>query len=95
MTPLQELAQLKAKPRQMSDTIECYRRCVRHMLNSGRHWHFASEFVGDTKGGWLSYKGAARISEVAKLYPELVEEQKVGRFSVFRLKTKKIPEYLK
>jgi hypothetical protein len=65
------------------------------MLKSDRHWHYASDFVGETKGGWLSYKGSARIQEVAKLYTELVEEQKVGRFSVFRLKTKKIPKELK
>lgn len=95
MTPLQELAQLRNKPRQMSNTIECYRRCINHMLKSDKHWHYASEFVGDTKGGWLSYKGAARIQEVSKLYPDLVEEQKVGRFSVFRLKTRKIPKELK
>lgn len=94
MTPQQELAQLKSKPRQMSDTIECYKRCVNHMLKSGKHWHFASEFVGDTKGGWLSYKGAARISELAKNNTDLIEEQKVGRFAVYRLKTNKIPKWL-
>lgn len=92
MTPQQELAQLK--PRQMSDTIECYRRCVNHMIKSDKHWHFASEFVGETKGGWLSYKGAARISELAKNNPDLIEEQKVGRFAVYRLKTKKMPQWL-
>ena len=38
-------------------------------------------------GGKLSHRGAARASDLANFHPYLVEDRKIGRFSVYRLRT--------
>lgn len=57
--------------------------------NPKKIWWFAWEVVGkETKDGhWLSYKAPARLSDLANFESLLVEERRVGRFMVYRLRT--------
>lgn len=94
-TPQQELEQLRKQPKNTVDWHTTLSICIKHMQRTGRHWHFAGEFVGNTKGGWLSYKGTARISDLATYYPKLCEKANVGRFKVYRLISNKVPKELR
>lgn len=51
-------------------------------------WWWSWEFVGKThsRGGYLSHKAPARASDLAIHNPELVEDRKIGRFKVYRVK---------
>lgn len=51
-------------------------------------WWWSWEFVGKTtqEGEFLSHRAPARASDLAIHYPELVEDRKIGRYSVYRLK---------
>ena len=62
-------------------------------------WWWSWEFVGETnsKGGYLSHRAPARASDLA-LHTDLVEDRKIGRFKVYRVKREnrdKVIEYLK
>ena len=64
-----------------------------------RIWWWSWEFVGQTtsKGGYLSHRAPARASDLA-LHTDLVEDRKIGRFKVYRVKREnreKVLEYLK
>lgn len=64
-----------------------------------RRWWWAWEFVGKktSKGGYLSHRAPARASDLA-LHTDLVEDRKIGRFKVYRVKQEnreKVLEYLK
>jgi len=52
-------------------------------------WWWSWEFVGKTtkEGEFLSHRAPARASDLAIHYPDIVEDRKIGRFSVYRLKT--------
>jgi len=56
--------------------------------NPQKVWWWAWEFGGrvTSKGGYLSHRACARASDLAIHYPELVEDRKIGRFKVYRLK---------
>lgn len=63
-------------------------------------WWFWWELIGKTnsKGGWLSHRAPARASDLAIHYPHLVEDRKIGRYSVYRIRMEnieKIKEFLK
>lgn len=63
-------------------------------------WWWSWEFIGlvNSKGGFLSHRSPARASDLAIHYPEFVEDRKIGRFSVYRLKIenkKDIIDFLK
>ena len=49
-----------------------------------RIWWWSWEFVGreTSKGGFLSHRAPARASDLA-LHTDLVEDRKIGRFSVY------------
>jgi len=63
-------------------------------------WWWSYEF-GDrinSKGGFLSHRACARASDLAIKYPDLVEDRKIGKLAVYRLRTEnmdKIKEFLK
>ncbi len=62
-------------------------------------WWWAWEFVGKTtsKGGYLSHRAPARASDLA-LHTDLVEDRKIGRFKIYRVRREnreKVLEYLK
>lgn len=63
-------------------------------------WWWSWEFIGqvNSKGGWLSHRAPARASDLALHHSELVEDRKVGRYKVYRLKTEnlqKVKEFLR
>lgn len=51
-------------------------------------WWWSWEFVGKTtsKGGYLSHRAPARASDLALQFPELVEDRKIGRFKIYRVR---------
>lgn len=62
-------------------------------------WWWAWEFVGKTtsKGGYLSHRAPARASDLALHDPDLVEDRKIGRFKVYRVRREnrdKVLQYL-
>lgn len=64
-----------------------------------RIWWWSWEFVGKTtsKGGFLSHRAPARASDLA-LHTDLVEDRKIGRFKVYRVRKEnreKVLEYIK
>ncbi len=52
-------------------------------------WWWSWEFIGqvNSKGGWLSHRSPARASDLAIHHPHLVEDRKIGRFKIYRLRT--------
>lgn len=64
-----------------------------------RIWWWSWEFVGKktSTGGYLSHKAPARASDLAIHTPELVEDRKIGRFKVYRVRREnreKVIDYL-
>lgn len=59
-------------------------------------WWWSWEFVGKTtsKGGYLSHRAPARASDLA-LHTDLVEDRKIGRFKVYRVRKEKRDEVIK
>lgn len=57
-------------------------------------WWFSWELIGKTnsKGGWLSHRAPARASDLAIHHSTLVEDRKIGRFSVYRLRTENLSD---
>ena len=55
---------------------------------STKKWWWSWEFVGKvTKDGdYLSHRAPARASDLAIYYPNLVEDRKIGRFKVYRVR---------
>lgn len=72
-----------------SKTSTSTNEVLQYMLDhTGKIWWWAWEFGGKTnsKGGYLSHRACARASDLAIFHPELVEDRKIGRFKVYRLK---------
>jgi hypothetical protein len=64
--------------------------------NYSRAWYWSWEFVGKntSKGGYLSHRGPARASDLALHSPELVEDRRIGRFKVYRLREENIDKII-
>ena len=57
-------------------------------------WWWSWEFIGKrTKDGYLSHRACARASDLA-LHTNLVEDRRIGRFKVYRLKVENIKEII-
>lgn len=68
--------------------------------NPEKVWWWSYEFVGqhNSKGGFLSHRAPARASDLALHESDLVEDRKIGRLKVYRLREEnmdKIIERLK
>jgi len=63
---------------------------LRFMVENYSHkkWWWSWEFIGKkTEGGiYLSHRSPARASDLAILHPELVEDRKIGRYKVYRVR---------
>lgn len=57
-------------------------------------WWWSWDLIGkvNSKGDFLSHRSPARLSDLAIHYPEFVEDRKIGRYCVYRLKTENIAE---
>lgn len=53
-----------------------------------RVWWWSYELIGKStkRGDWLSHRAPARASDLALKYPDLVEDHKIGRLKVYRLR---------
>ncbi len=65
-----------------------------------RIWWWSWEFVGKTNsiGGYLSHRAPARASDLALHNSDLVEDRKIGRFKVYRVRRENrdsVLQYLK
>lgn len=51
-------------------------------------WFWSFNFVWKTnsRGEWLSHRAPARASDLAIHHPDLVEDRKIWRFSIYRLR---------
>lgn len=87
----QEFESLKTwheNSRKKKDATGC-EAVVRYMQDHPyKIWFWSWEFVGKTTtfGDYLSHRAPARASDLAIHYPDLVEDRKIGRFAVYRLK---------
>jgi len=65
--------------------------------NPQKIWFWSWELANtQTKGGHIiSHRGPARASDLAIYAPDFVEDRKVGRFCVYRLKRENISKILK
>lgn len=76
-------------------------KCVlKWMKEHPKMWVWSWELVGKqtSDGSYLSHRAPARASDLAIFHPELVEGRKIGRFSIYRLRTEnmsKINKFLK
>lgn len=59
-------------------------------------WWWSYEFVGkvNSNGDFLSHRAPARASDLAIHYPHLVEDRRIGRLSVYRLKAENMKEII-
>lgn len=62
-------------------------------------WWWVWQFMGrlNSKGGYLSHRACARASDLAIHHPDLVEDRRIGRYKVYRLKVEnmdKVTEFL-
>lgn len=57
-------------------------------------WWWSYEIMGKTnsKNEWISHRWPARASDLAIHCPDIVEDRKIGRLSVYRLKTENMKE---
>lgn len=67
---------------------------------STKIWWWSWEFIGksNSKGNFLSHRSPARASDLALFSPLLVEDRRVGRFKMYRLRLENmylIKNYLK
>lgn len=72
-------------------------KVVQYMLdNRSTIWFWSYDFVGKVnhKGEFLSHRSPARASDLAIHYPELVEERKIGRLSVYRLRVENMDDII-
>ena len=62
--------------------------------NPKKIWWWSYEFVGkvNSKGDFLSHRSPARASDLARHYPDLVEDRKIGKLCVYRLKVENLQE---
>lgn len=73
---------------------------VRLMLDhSSKIWWWSYEIMGKTnsKDEWISHRWPARASDLAIHCPDIVEDRKIGRLAVYRLKVEnmeKIEKFL-
>jgi hypothetical protein len=60
--------------------------------NQDKIWWWSWEFIGKTtkNGHYLSHRSPARASDLAKYYSDFVEDRKIGRFKVYRIKIENI-----
>lgn len=65
--------------------------------NPKKIWWWSYEFVGkvNSKGDFLSHRSPARASDLAIHYPDFVEDRRIGKLSVYRLKTENIEQIKK
>lgn len=81
-TPQQELQELKSKSYKQVDRTVIMAKILQRMANGNKHWWFAYEFSD------IHYKASARLSDLYKDYPRLIEAENIGHFKVYRLKGK-------
>ncbi len=57
-------------------------------------WHFSYELIEKTNSKWafLSHRAPARASDLAIHHADIVEDRKIGRLAVYRLKTENMKE---
>lgn len=87
--------------REYQQLVEAYRRTEKTSKESGIHnvvqllldhpekiWWFAWELIGKvtSQGGYLSHRAPARASDLVTNHPMVIEDRKIGRFAVYRLR---------
>lgn len=82
-----EYKELKNKIRNRVDSFLLMGKILKRMKNGTKHWYFAYDFMD------LHYKAPQRLSDLGMFYPKLIEKRKIGKFKVYRLKTKELPKW--
>lgn len=61
-----------------------------------QEWFFPYDFMQSTLGDlFVGYEASARISEMCKKYPDLIEWKHEGKYRLIRLKFEQLPDALK
>ncbi len=66
---------------------------IRRLIRAGG-WLHTYDFVGDRYGTLLSHRGPARVSELGKRYPEMVETDQTKRVFRYRFRFDNTLEFL-
>lgn len=60
------------------------------LRNRNKEWWYAYDFIGDVNGIFVGHRAPARISELARMYPEMIETQREGRLHKYRFRFENI-----
>ncbi len=65
----------------------------KHKIQGKKIWFYSWEFIGRQESGLFgSHKAPARISDISYEYPDYVDSQKIGKYTVYRLRVENIPK---
>lgn len=84
---------IKNRPVNRTDCYDIMAKILKRMKGSQKIWWFASEFID------IHYKAPQRLSDLVTYYGELIEARPlakgIGKLKVYRLKSKKLPKWVK
>ena len=71
-----------------TDTQEVAIYMLEQFTAKNKIWFYSHEFVGKItqEGYFLSHRSPARASDLAIKHPELVEDRRIGKLKVYRLR---------
>ena len=59
-----------------------YEKIIKRMIRDTQKWWLPQDFMQEhpTHPLFVGYEASARLSELAKLYPEMIESEKQGKY---------------
>lgn len=72
-----------------------HEKIIRAMITRrAQDWFFPPDFMGRGDGAlFVGYEGSARFSELAKLYPEMIENRRRGKYLERRIRYEAVGEW--
>lgn len=68
---------------------------LRAMLSDrSKEWWYPVDFTGNGSSSFVGYEASARLSELAKKYPEMIISERDGRFMKRKIDWKNISEWV-
>ena len=63
-----------------------HQKVLRILIGNHKEWYFTYDFVGEQFGTFMSHRGPARVSELSKQYPCMIDTDKEGRTFKYRFR---------
>jgi hypothetical protein len=74
--------------------IKIFKKMAERHAN-GTEWHVASDFVMDAQGNvFVGYEASARLSELAKDFPHVIETRWRGKFKERRIRVEQARAFI-